>query len=190
MCSAHLPAERFPISTIPGTDSSARFLRPPPRRRSRSLRMIGAQFLLSVEPRSQWDTELLVAYSTNSGPTSRPDYSESTHKPKTCLLASDYSCGSFEIRTSKVDTALRSSLAFLGSVRYQLRVQATETLRHVTVPADRLINPKNVWELFRSQIFPFRRLEVGAEQSGRVIPLVQRADQLAAEHAALSFIPL
>src|SRR5579859_4379530 len=59
----------------------------------------------------------------------------------------------------------------------------------MTIPADGLVRGKNVGKLFRPDILPFRGSEVGTKQRRGMIHVMERANRLAAEHAALAFIP-
>lgn len=77
-----------------------------------------------------------------------------------------------------------------GAVCYKFRVQAAKALGHVAVPADWLMCIKNLGKLFGTNSLPLSGLEIGPDQSGRVIEMAERRDWLLAEYALLAFVPV
>src|ERR1051326_3808274 len=69
-------------------------------------------------------------------------------------------------------------------------MQTAEALCDMTIPADGLVRGENFRKLFRPDILPFRGSEVGTKQRRGVIYVMERANRLVAEYAALAFVPL
>jgi len=64
---------------------------------------------------------------------------------------------------------LQDASALEFAIRDQLRMQATERLRNMAVPAYRAMGCKDIWKLLRPEVLPFDRLVIRREQGWSMI---------------------
>ena len=82
------------------------------------------------------------------------------------------------------------ALGLEGAIYYQLRMQATKSLRHVTVPANRLVFGKDVRKLLGVEILPLGRLGIWTQQRRCVVEMMQPADGLVTDRTISLFVPV
>src|SRR5579864_1316017 len=68
-------------------------------------------------------------------------------------------------------------------------MHSPESLRNMAVPTHRLVRGKDVWQLFRANVFPLPGFKIRSQQSRGMVQVMKRVDLFVAEHATLPFVP-
>src|SRR5215471_8248758 len=68
-------------------------------------------------------------------------------------------------------------------------MQASETLGHMTVPADKLMRLEDLRQLFRPKFLPLDGSMIRAQQCRNVLQMMKGPKLFAAEDAGFSFVP-